>query len=197
MMDSINGLNEMNMDDLAMDEYLRSLDEKRDDEYSFIFNAHLRSAEEEFNRIERAPSASRTGFNQYPEPASDLSSMSDFEAYFKPNRKESIIPDQNKLEQHRMAQIAGRFLYMHPVFFGVSSIPLYVLAVIYLTYSSPDYPGSISSSNSSSTYSSSSLSSTVPLMLIQVWSIWDPIMYSVLSILTRFMFQGSVYKLYL
>ena len=41
-MDSINGLNEMNMDDLAMDEYLRSLDEKRDDEYSFIFNAHLR-----------------------------------------------------------------------------------------------------------------------------------------------------------
>ena len=41
-MDSINGLNEMNMDELAMDEYLRSLDEKRDDEYSFIFNAHLR-----------------------------------------------------------------------------------------------------------------------------------------------------------
>ena len=41
-MDSINGLNEMNMDDLAMDEYLRSLDEKRDDEYRCIFNAHLR-----------------------------------------------------------------------------------------------------------------------------------------------------------
>ena len=41
-MDSINGLNEMNMDDLAMDEYLRSLDEKRDDEYSFIFNTHPR-----------------------------------------------------------------------------------------------------------------------------------------------------------
>ena len=42
MLDSVNGLNDMNMDELAMDEYLRSLDEKRDDEYSFIFNAHLR-----------------------------------------------------------------------------------------------------------------------------------------------------------
>ena len=42
MLDSINGLNDMNMDELAMDEYLRSLDEKRNDEYSFIFNTHLR-----------------------------------------------------------------------------------------------------------------------------------------------------------